>query len=147
LFVTDEAGNALGNWRQPTEGGLRSYPNPSGGTCSIQFEVPQAGHVRCWAEAAVPPDGAGGPQSTEAFGARILMGGGQPVALLIDQQLAAGVHVVAFNMNSAYPTGEQLPTGFYRIDLQTPEGLSFVDHFGVAGDDFWLPAGLEELVY
>lgn len=142
LFLTDENNVARGIWGSPIEGGLRTYPNPSSGVNMVNFEISRSGHVRCWVVPALPPEEAGVLQATHAAGAMVLVNGAAPVAILMDQVLANGTYEVSWNMHQS--DGRPAPSGFYRFYLQTESGLFFNDHYSQAGDDFWLPAGLED---
>lgn len=146
LFLTDEDGMSLGEWGRPTEGGLRTYPNPSLGSFVIRFDMPRSGRVRCWVVAALAPDEATGPRTTQVAGGSVLVGGAAPVAILLDETVSAGWHELVWNTGGIGSGGRPTPTGFYRIFLQTEDALLFNDHFGQGGEDFWLPVGLEHLM-
>jgi hypothetical protein len=146
LFLMNEDASALGDWRNPTEGGLRTYPNPSSGLCVFQFNMERSEHVRCWAVAALPPEEASEQPTAQVAGGMVLVGGNAPVAVILDAQLQAGTNQVAWNMGIPNSAGQYLPTGFYRVYVQIGDRLLYNDHFGQVGDDLWLPAGLDHMM-
>ena len=99
-FTPGGGGMMAGDALVPTEFGLnQNYPNPFNPTTTISFNLGEAGDTRL-----------------EVF--NIL---GQSVALLVDEWLAAGTHVVEWNAEGS--RGRSLGSGIYFYRL-TAQGLT-----------------------
>jgi hypothetical protein len=156
IVITDEVGNELGIWGNPSEFGAPEstqplsvrdvprrpelaspYPNPTNIQLTIQYALPRSSHVKLWI---VPAVLEGQEQEPLQFAnASFAVPGGLAIRKMIDQVQPAGIHSVQWNTFD--DNRQPAPAGFYRIYCQIDELLLWRDAF-LFRDPCDLPLGL-----
>ena len=114
------------------------YPNPTNVSAHIEFQLPVQSKVTIYVVPAsfMSPEG----EIIQFGNAAIKVAGGLAVDLLMDQDRAAGRHVV--NWSGRDQAGRPLPDGFYRIYMEINGHLLWQDAL-LLRDPCNAPPGLE----
>ncbi len=145
IYLRDESGDVLGRYGDPIDGGLLAFPVPSNGPIRISFRLENMRPVEIVVLAAGGPgDPPVAAREANIAGGAVLAPAGTVVRHVVSEMIEAGPHSIIWDGRD--DAGERVPSSYYRVVMDTGDGVSFTDVFYVNPDAFWMPPGLAELV-
>jgi hypothetical protein len=126
IRMTNESGDIIGDWGEPSGGGVLAYPNPCSLWCSFTFRVEESAHVTVWIEPALGPgETAPDLDFLGVTGAAVMVPGEIPIIKLWDRDYS-GPYTLRLIWRCEDSSHQPVEAGYYRVYFMSRE-LHWVD--------------------